>query len=100
VPEVMALATAIPIQWVPSEREFNPQQSFKFTADRGRYPLVTVRRGLTGFGDYRLSKDFAQVIAVPDLPNMLKIASQGSVLSLSGEKKISIVSRGVGSMQR
>src|SRR5579863_2026272 len=99
VPEVMALATPVAIQWVPSELEFNPQQSFKFTADRGRFLMVTVRHGLTGFGDYRLTKDFSQVIAVPELPKELKIASAGSLLSLAGEKKISIVSRGVGAMQ-
>src|SRR5260370_22892682 len=88
----MALATPVTLQWVPSEREFNPEQSFKFTAERGRYLLVSVRHGLRGFGGYKLSKDFAQVVAVPDFPDMLKIASEGSVLSLTGEKKISIVS--------
>jgi hypothetical protein len=30
VPDVMALAAPVPIQWVPPEREFNPVQSFKF----------------------------------------------------------------------
>jgi len=99
VPQAMALATPVAIQWLPSEREFNPEQSFKFTADRGRYILVTVRSGLVGFGGYKLSKDYARVIAVPNFPNLLKIGSAGSVLSLSGEKKISIVSRGVDAMQ-
>ncbi len=41
VPAVAALTTPVPIQWLPSEREFNPQQSFKFTADSGRFVLVT-----------------------------------------------------------
>src|SRR5260370_27213069 len=99
VPEVMTLATPVTLQWVLSEREFNPEQSFKFTAERGRYLLVSVRHGLRGFGGYKLSKDFAQVVAVPDFPDMLKIASEGSVLSLTGEKKIAIVSRGVESME-
>lgn len=99
VPDAMALATPVPIQWLPSEREFNPLQSFKFTADRGRYLLVIVRRGLIGFGGYRLSKDVSQVIAVPEFPNLIKIASTGSLLSLSGEHKISIVSRGIDAMQ-
>jgi uncharacterized protein YfaS (alpha-2-macroglobulin family) len=99
VPEVMTEATPVVIQWMPSEQDFSRDQSFKFTADRGRYLLVTVHHGLVGFGDYKLSKNFSTVIAVPELPNLLKIASSGSVLSLSGEKKISIVSRGIDSMQ-
>jgi hypothetical protein len=68
VPEVAALATPVTVQWIPSEREFNPQQNFKFVANSGRYVLVTIRHGIAGFGDYRLSKDHAVVVAVPNLP--------------------------------
>src|SRR5260370_9492633 len=92
VPEVMALATPVTLQWVPSEREFNPEQSFKFTAERGRYLLVSVRHGLRGFGGYQLTKDFAQVIAVPYFPDLLEIPSEGSLLPPSGEAQNPLVS--------
>jgi len=95
VPEVMKLATAVPIEWIPAEREFIAAQSFKFTADAGRFLLVTVHHGLKSFGDYPLAKDYSEVIAAPAFPPAVKIISEGSVLSLSGEKKISILTRNV-----
>ncbi len=99
VPDVMKLATPLPIAWIPTEREFMATQSFKFTADTGRFVLVTVRRGLKSFGDYPLAKDFSEVVAAPAFPAAVKIISEGSVLSLSGEKKISILTRNVPAIQ-
>ncbi len=95
VPEVMALATPVPLQWLPSEREFMPVQSFKFSADTGRFLLVTVKRGLKSFGDYPLTKEFSAVIAAKQFPQALKIVAEGSLLSLSGERKISFLCRSV-----
>src|SRR6266481_5517740 len=99
VPEVMKLTTPVPIQWIPTEREFSPSQSFKFTADSGRFILVTVRRGLKSFGDYPLAKDYSEVIAAPAFPPAVKVMSEGSVLSLSGERKISILTHSVPAIQ-
>ena len=35
---VMKLATPVSVEWIPAEREFFATQSFKFTADTGRFP--------------------------------------------------------------
>jgi len=91
----MKLAKPVAIEWIPAEREFFATQSFKFTADTGRYLLVTVHRGLKSFGDYPLAKDYSEVIGAPAFPAAVKVISEGSVLSLSGEKKISILTRNV-----
>ena len=99
VPDVMKLATPVPIEWIPTEREFMPTQSFKFTADTGRFLVVTIRQGLKSFGDYPLAKDFSEVVGASAFPAAVKIISEGSVLSLSGEKKISILTRNVPAIQ-
>ncbi|MGC2303302.1 alpha-2-macroglobulin [Candidatus Binatus sp.] len=99
VPGVMKLATPVAVEWIPAEREFFNTQSFKFTADTGRFLLVTVHRGLKSFGDYPLAKDYSQIIAANAFPPAVKIISEGSVLSLSGEKKISILTRNVPAIQ-
>jgi alpha-2-macroglobulin len=99
VPGIMKLATPVSVEWIPAEREFFATQSFKFTADAGRFLLVTVHHGLKSFGDYPLAKDYSQVIAAPAFPPAVKIISEGSVLSLSGEKKISILTRNVPAIQ-
>jgi uncharacterized protein YfaS (alpha-2-macroglobulin family) len=99
VPDVMKLATPVPIEWIPAEREFMTTQSFKFKADTGRFLVVTVRHGLKSFGDYPLAKDYSEVVGAPAFPPAVKIISEGSVLSLSGEKKISILTRNVPAIQ-
>jgi uncharacterized protein YfaS (alpha-2-macroglobulin family) len=99
VPGVMKLATPVAVEWIPAEREFFNTQSFKFTADAGRFLLVTVHHGLKSFGDYPLAKDYSQIIGANAFPPAVKIISEGSVLSLSGEKKISILTRNVPAIQ-
>jgi alpha-2-macroglobulin len=99
VPEVMALATPVKIEWIPTEHEFSNVQSFRFVAESGRSLLVAVKSGLRSFGDYPLVKDHSQVVEAEPLPKTIKIVSEGSLLSLSGEKKISILTRGVDSVQ-
>jgi alpha-2-macroglobulin len=99
VPAVMALATPVPIQWLPSEREYMPVQSFKFSADTGRFLLVTINRGLKSYGGYPLSAKFSAVIAAAQFPQSIKIVSQGSLLSLSGDRKISILTRSVSAVR-
>ena len=60
---------------------------------------MTVHRGLKSFGDYPFAKDYSQIIAANAFPPAVKIISEGSVLSLSGEKKISILTRNVPAIQ-
>ena len=94
-PEVMALAEPIKVDWIPSEHEFSNTQSFRFTAESGRALLITIHAGLKSFGGYPLVKDFAAVVVAQPFPKTIKVVSEGSLLSLSGEKKISILTRNV-----
>lgn len=95
VPAVMKLATPVPIEWIPAEREFMPTESFKFASEPGRFLIVTVHHGLKSFGDYPLAKDYSEVLEADAFPPAVRIISEGSVLSLPGEKKISILTRNV-----
>jgi uncharacterized protein YfaS (alpha-2-macroglobulin family) len=98
-PEVMAMATPVRVDWIAPEREYSNTQSFRFTADAGRALLVKIHGGLKSFGDYPLVKDFAAVIVADPFPKTIKIVSEGSLLSLSGEKKISILTRNVDAIE-
>lgn len=86
------------LQAVPTENEYQPLQSFKFHADPGQRIYVRVDKGLKSFGGYVLGKPVAQVITVPDYPKLLRFMANGSLLSLSGSKRISIVSRNMPGM--
>ncbi len=99
VPEVLATASEIKPEWIPNEREFSPLQSFKFSADVGRYIFVKINKGLKSFGDYPLSKDSSEVLYVEEFPRSVKILHDGALLSLSGDKKLSILTRNLKAVQ-
>ncbi|WP_425490421.1 alpha-2-macroglobulin family protein [Dyella mobilis] len=89
----------LPLQVVPTENDYQPLQSFKFHADPGQRIYVRIDKGLKSFGGYVLGRPVAQVITVPDYPKLLRFMADGSLLSLSGSKRISVVSRNVPGMR-
>ncbi len=90
---------ALPLQAVATENEYEPLQSFKFHAEPGQRVYVRIGQGLRSFGGYILGKPATQVFTVPDYPKLLRFVADGSLLSLSGSKRISVVSRNLPGMQ-
>ncbi len=99
VPEVLKLTTPVKVEWLAPEHEWSPLQSFKFAAEADRDLFVTVRQGLTSFGDYPLKKDFSTILHAEPLQRTVRIVSQGALLSLTGERKISIRTRSVDAIE-
>ncbi|MHB9022046.1 MAG: alpha-2-macroglobulin [Halothiobacillus sp.] len=83
----------------PTERDYESVHGFKFTAPPERYIFVQVNQGLNGFGGYVLGKPVNYVLQVPPYPQMLKFMGQGSLLSMSGDHRISVVARNVPGMR-
>ena len=86
--EVLAQSEALPLEPVPSEREYAEDHGFRYSADVGRYLYVQVERNLRSFGGYLSPATERFVVRVPPYPPQLKILSQGSLLALSGERKV------------
>ncbi|MEP7083646.1 MAG: MG2 domain-containing protein, partial [Betaproteobacteria bacterium] len=93
--DILQQSDALKLQQVPTERENAELHSFKYQADPGRYLYVKVSRGLRSFGGYQLGKDLDFVVKVPPFPRELRIMAQGSLLALSGEKKLSVLMRDI-----
>ena len=94
-PEVLGLSSRLKLEPLPTDREYATLHSFKYKSQPGRYVYVKVKKGLKCYGDFILAKDFDHVARVPEFPTELKIMADGSILSMSGEKKLSLVSRDV-----
>ena len=56
---------------------------------------VEVDKGLSSIGGFQLADKFASVSQMPPYPREVHIMHEGSLLALSGERKLSILSRGV-----
>lgn len=90
---VLRQATKLTLDALPAEREFTNLHSFKFRADVGATLYVQVTKGVKSSGGYVLGQTDGRLVTVPPFPAELKILSQGSLLALSGEKKVAVVVR-------
>ncbi|MGN6649594.1 alpha-2-macroglobulin family protein [Trinickia sp.] len=96
---VLRQSKPLDLQLVPTENEFAELQSFKFHADPGQRVYVRIASGLKSFGGYMLGTPSVQTFTVPDYPKLLRFMADGSLLSLSGSKRISVVSRNLPGMK-
>jgi hypothetical protein len=84
---------------LPTEQESSQLQSFRYHAQPGQRVYVRFAPGLKSFGGYILGKVDVHTFTVPDYPKLLRFMASGSLLSLSGDRHISIVARNLKGMQ-
>jgi len=92
---ILALATPLTLQGLPADRDFATLHSYKLKATTPRYMYVTIDKGIQGFGDFQLTHAFSTIIPVPAFPEEINFLHKGSLLALSGEKKLSVIVRGI-----
>lgn len=92
---ILALASPLTKQAIPTEHNYASLHSFKFATQSPRYIYVKIDKGMKGFGGFTLANDYDAVIPVPELPKEISFLHKGSLLALSGEKKLSVLVRGL-----
>lgn len=92
---ILTRSQAIEIKALPAEHAFSATHSFLIQADTKRTLWVSIAKGLEAYGGYLLPATYTNTIAVPDYPKALQIMGAGSLLTLSGEKKIALMLRDV-----
>jgi uncharacterized protein YfaS (alpha-2-macroglobulin family) len=93
--DVLAKAAKVPFTVMPAASETVKVLTLKISVPTPGCLYVRVRKGTKAVGDFELSDDYNNVIAVPIPRPEIAIEGKGGLLALSGEKKLSIVSRGV-----
>jgi alpha-2-macroglobulin len=94
-PEVLALATRVELKPLPTDRDFPTLHSFKYQSEPGRSLYIRIGKGIESAGGYILANDFDVAQRVPPFPRELNIMYDGAILSLVGEKKVTVVARDV-----
>lgn len=97
--DVLHNAQPLKLEPIPTEQEYSELQSFKYHAEPGQRIYVRFAPGLKSFGGYILGKADVRTFTVPDYPKLLRFMASGSLLSLSGDRHISIVARNLKGMQ-
>jgi uncharacterized protein YfaS (alpha-2-macroglobulin family) len=93
--EVLSTATELPVKLIPSDKENTELHSFRISLEAEGQLYVTIDKGTRALGGFLLGEKYATVLPVPKLPREITIEGAGGVLALSGERKLSIKSRGV-----
>ncbi|HEX4862167.1 MAG TPA: hypothetical protein VFV07_13100, partial [Rhizomicrobium sp.] len=98
--DVLKHSQKLKLELTPTEKEFFEVQSFKYHAEPGQKVFVHVNAGgMKSFGGYVFGYKYHDVVEVPDYPKLLHFMADGSLLSLSGDKRVSVVSRNVPGMK-
>jgi uncharacterized repeat protein (TIGR01451 family) len=92
--DVLAKSTTVSFQPNPVDEGFATLNSFKVNVEAGRWLYVKLGKGIAAKGGFVLSQPSTTTMRVPDFTREVRIMSQGGLLSLSGEKKISVYSLG------
>ncbi|MGH8516004.1 MAG: MG2 domain-containing protein, partial [Panacagrimonas sp.] len=96
---VLEKSQPLKLEAVAGERDNSELQSFRYSADPGRFVYLRVDKGLTAFGGYRLGETQERVLRVPEYPRELRVVASGSLLAMSGPKLLNILSRDVPAMK-
>src|SRR5690606_22727132 len=94
-PEVLTPQNELKVEQIPGEQEHYELHSFRYRAVPGRYLYIKIDAGLKSFGGYVLGDTVERLMRVPEFPRELSILHEGSLLSMSGEKTVSLFARNV-----
>jgi uncharacterized protein YfaS (alpha-2-macroglobulin family) len=97
--DILRQSRPLKLEVTPTEKEFSEVQSFKYDADPYDRVYFRISGGLKSFGGYILGPNKTQTFTVPDYPKLLHFMADGSLLALSGDKHISVVSRNMPGMK-
>lgn len=96
---VLGFARKLELEAIPTEHEYSSIHSFRYKSNVGRSLYINIRKGTKSFGGYILADQSENVKRVPQFPRELNIMHKGAILGMRGERKLSIVSRGIKSVQ-
>jgi len=89
------LQTPVKLETIPTTHEFDTVHGFSFQAPANRYLYLQINKALLSYGQFPLIQAVQKIIPVPAFPKEIRFLHQGSLLALSGEKKVSLLVRGL-----
>ena len=93
--DILKSAAAVEFTLNPVEGDRSTLYSAKFKSEPGRWMYVRISHGLKCRGGYILGQDYNTTVQVPDYGKEARLLSEGALLALSGEKKVSVYALGV-----
>jgi alpha-2-macroglobulin len=89
---LLGLSEPLELTALPIEGDYGEQVSFSYTAPSGRFLFVRMKDQVEAFGGYVIKQGAKLVLQVPEIPREVRIMHEGTLLAMSGEKKIALYS--------
>jgi len=96
---VLAASRKLDVHLNPSAIDYPELHSCVLDVPEDRFVYVRVEKGLVSLGGFIMRSEYGGVFATPRYPHEARLEHPGSVLALSGEKKLSVISRGIQHLQ-
>ncbi|OGQ90027.1 MAG: hypothetical protein A2289_15320 [Deltaproteobacteria bacterium RIFOXYA12_FULL_58_15] len=97
--DIIAASERVKLTQLPTAQEYATVHSFKLDVPPRRYVWLRVPKGLESHGGYLLANNYETTAQVPSFPREVRVMHEGAVLSQSGERRLSIMARGVGAVR-
>ena len=98
-PEILAKSAKLEFKRVPSEKPQTKLHTFKVKVPENQSLYIKVKKGLKSFHEYILAENYESVVRSRPFPREIRILHEGSILSLGGDKKLSVLTRGIKSFK-
>ncbi len=94
-PAVLAGSEPLDLTLNPTQRDTAALQSVTFDAPEGRRIYFRIGDGLTSTGGFVMASAHDAVASAPAYPKAARIALEGALLPLTGERRLTLSARGV-----
>ncbi|MEM7279801.1 MAG: hypothetical protein AAF385_16950, partial [Pseudomonadota bacterium] len=93
--EILTRAKQISLQLDPVPDVAANLHSASLDLPAGRFLFIRINKGLKSETGYLSAREHLSVVRIPDYPKEVRIGRDGAILALSGDHKLSFVSRGL-----
>ncbi len=90
--DILRQAKKVEIVRAEGDSDGSNVHPYKISATEGSYVFLRINKGTRALGDFLLKDKFETIVRVPDFTRETRIMHDGAILSLSGEKRISVLS--------
>jgi len=97
--QVLSTSEKVALRLIPNERDASKIYSFAFDLPVNRTLYVRLEPELTSVNNFVHASFYDTLVKAPSYPKEIDIAGEGSVLTYSGDHKLSVLSRGVSALR-
>ncbi|MGM0593765.1 MAG: alpha-2-macroglobulin [Pseudomonadota bacterium] len=91
--EVLRQSRRIEWEAIPNQRDAEKRHSLRIDVPENRQLYLRLAEGLSSTAGFKMADSYDTLLRTPAYPRELQITNEGSLLSLSGERKLGLLSR-------